>query len=514
MSDHKCTGALRLICGDQLSMQLASLKGADKAQDVLLMAEVWDEANYVPHHKKKIAFLFAAMRHHAAALKADGWHVQYVRLDDAGNTGSFLGEVQRTLAQHPKLGAVHVTCPGEWRVYNDMCNWQAVLSRPVVMHEDDRFLCSRAQFASWAKGRADVRMEFFYREMRKQHRILMTDDGKPIGGQWNFDAENRKKLPKGVRIPPEARYAPDPITQDVLALVAARFDNHFGDLEPFHFAVTRAQALATLDHFIDTRLAQFGDYQDAMKQGEPWLFHSHLSFYINCGLLDPAEVIAKVEAAYKAGQAPLNAVEGYIRQILGWREFVRGIYWLKMPDYAQSNALNATRALPDLYWSANTDMNCMRQCVTETRQNAYAHHIQRLMVTGNFALLAGIDPKYVNEWYLAVYADAFEWVELPNVTGMILFADGGYLASKPYAAGGAYINRMSDYCGQCRYDVAEKTGPKACPFNYLYWDFVMRHDALLRSNARMGMMYATLDKMPEAQKNAVKASATAFLDSL
>ena len=263
----------------------------------------------------------------------------------------------------------------------------------------------------------------------------------------------------------------DAITQEVLRDVARVFPDHFGDLEPFHFAVTRKQALKVLKEFIEQRLPAFGDYQDAMIEGEPWMYHSHLSFYLNCGLLLPLECVQAAEQAYHAGTAPLNAVEGFIRQIMGWREYIRGIYWLKMPDYAKSNFLAATRSLPEFYWTGDTQMNCLKQCVLETKKNAYAHHIQRLMVLGNFALLAGIDPRQVNEWFLIVYADAYEWVELPNVSGMILFADGGYLGSKPYAAGGNYIHKMSNYCQNCTYKVTQKNGEQACPFNYLYWNF-------------------------------------------
>lgn len=297
-------------------------------------------------------------------------------------------------------------------------------------------------------------------------------------------------------------------------MVEAEFADHFGDLHPFPFAVTRDQALVVLEEFIEHRLPNFGDYQDAMVQGEPWMFHSHISFYLNCGLLEPLECIQKAEDAYHKDAAPLNAVEGFIRQILGWREYVRGIYWLKMPDYKSQNALNATRALPEFYWTADTQMNCLRQCVAETKENAYAHHIQRLMVLGNFALLAGLHPDEVNEWYLLVYADAFEWVELPNVSGMILFADNGLLASKPYAASGAYINRMSDYCKSCRYKVSKKNGPDACPFNYLYWDFLDRNGETLRNNPRMGLVFKSWARMSDEKRQAVRSDSTRFFKAM
>jgi deoxyribodipyrimidine photolyase-related protein len=340
------------------------------------------------------------------------------------------------------------------------------------------------------------------------------EDDQPLGGKWNFDAENRKPPKQGLTIPEPYTGKIDAITQEVMDLVAERFNDHFGDLAPFYFAVTRADALQVLEQFIDQRFNHFGDYQDAMIEGEPWMYHSHISFYLNCGLLLPLECVQAAENAYYAGKAPLNAVEGFIRQIIGWREYVRGIYWLHMPSYKEKNFFAAERALPSLYWTAQTKMNCLRQCVLETKENAYAHHIQRLMVLGNFALLAGIEPKQVNEWFLVVYADAYEWVELPNVTGMILFADGGYLASKPYAAGGSYINKMSNYCKNCSYKVTQKNGPDACPFNYLYWDFLDRNRDRLANNHRIGMMYKTFGRMTEEKQQAIRDDSNIFLSNL
>lgn len=340
------------------------------------------------------------------------------------------------------------------------------------------------------------------------------DGNKPIGGKWNYDYENRKSPPKEINIPKPYCAKIDNITREVLQLVQEKFPEHFGDLEPFYFAVTREQALEALRLFIKERLCNFGDYQDAMLEGEPWMYHSHISFYLNCGLLLPLECVRAAEHSYHKELASLNAVEGFIRQIMGWREYVRGIYWLKMPKYKEENFFNAKHNLPGFYWDANTKMNCLRQCVLETKQNAYAHHIQRLMVLGNFALIAGIDPKQVNEWFWIVYADAYEWVELPNVSGMILFADGGYLASKPYAAGGSYINKMSNYCKNCSYKVKKKNGPDACPFNYLYWDFLARHQKKLRSNSRISMIYNIYDRMNKDQKQAISDDSQNLLTSL
>ncbi len=502
---------LILVLGDQLTRSISSLQHIE-AGDVVLMAEVRDEATYVRHHKKKIAFVFSAMRHFAEDLRAEGLNVSYTFYDAADNQGSLFEETKRAIAQL-KPREVIVTSPGEFRLLKDLKTWEAKLGIPVSILEDNRFLTSHSTFATWANGRKQLRMEYFYREMRKTYSVLMEPDG-PTGGQWNFDAENRKSPPPTLDVPPPYVSVPDDITEEVLALVSREFADHFGDLEPFPYAVTRQGALEALDLFIRERLPMFGDWQDAMLQGEPWMYHSHIGLYLNSGLLEPLECIQKAEDAYRKDAAPLNAVEGFIRQILGWREFVRGLYWLKMPDYKDTNFLNASRPLPEFYWTAETRMNCLRQTVLETRQHAYAHHIQRLMVLGNFALLAGLDPDQVNEWYLLVYADAYEWVELPNVHGMVLFADGGVLASKPYAASGSYIKKMSNYCTQCSYNVSAKNGPKACPFNYLYWDFIGRNANKLRGNPRMGFVFKTLDRMSDEKRKAIGDDAARFFKAL
>lgn len=504
---------LVLILGDQLSEDISSLSDFNKEHDTILMCEVWDEATYVRHHKKKIAFLFSVMRHFSQNLKGKGYSVSYTQLDDDNNAGSFSGEIRRAIERF-NPDKIVVTFPGEYRVLEDMKKWEVEYNLPVEIRPDNRFLCSPEEFRQWASEKKNLRMEFFYREMRRKYNILL-DGEKPVGGEWNYDAENRKfPSADSLFIPKPYMCEADNITKEVIKLISERFSDHFGDLDPFYFAVTRDDALHVLDKFISERLKNFGDYQDAMVQGQPWMYHSHISFYLNCGLLNPLEVVRRAEVAYAEGLAPLNAVEGFIRQIIGWREFVRGIYWLKMPEYSEINFLEAKNKLPSLYWGAPTQMNCLKQCVRETKENAYAHHIQRLMVLGNFALLAGVDPKEVNEWFLIVYADAYEWVELPNVSGMILFADGGYLGSKPYASTGAYINKMSDYCDGCKYSVAKKTGAQACPFNYLYWDFMMRHEDKLKGNPRLGFTYKNLERMSDAQKATVREDAKLFLSQL
>ncbi len=507
------TGSLRFLFADQLSHELSALADLAPAEDTVLMAEVAAETEYVPHHPKKIAFLFSAMRHFAAELAAKGVTVRYVRLDDPANRGSFRGEVERALADLAPARII-VTEPGEYRVLDDIHGWQQAFDVPVEIRADDRFLCSLDDFARWAEGRKQLRMELFYRVMRERTGWLMDENGEPLGGQWNYDAENRKPAKHETDFPRPLRFAPDATTEEVLDLVRRRFGNRFGDLEPFWFAVSRSDARRALAHFIRTALADFGAFQDAMLDGEDWLFHAGLSQYLNCGLLTPREVCEAVLEAHRARDLPLNSVEGFIRQILGWREFVRGIYWLKMPDYAGLNGLGNQRHLPAFYWTGETEMRCLAHSLGQTRREALSHHIQRLMVTGNFALLAGVIPQEVCEWYLAVYADAFEWVELPNTLGMVMHADGGYLGSKPYAASGNYIDKMSNFCGTCRYKVKEKLGPDACPFNYLYWNFMIENEAQFRRNPRMGPILKTLDRMSDERKVAVVRDARAFLDRL
>jgi deoxyribodipyrimidine photolyase-related protein len=501
---------LILIFGDQLNRSISSLKGFSPKEDVVFMCEVNEEASYVKHHKKKIAFIFSAMRHFAEELRDNGYRVKYIKLNDQKNQGSFKKETER-IAQLLNPDRIILTKPSEYRVLKDIQTWK--LNTKIEIREDDRFLCTLGEFKNWADGRKELRMEFFYREMRKKYQILMNGNG-PEGGKWNYDGENRKPPKEGLNIPKPYLSKPDKTTLEVIELVEEKFSDHFGDITPFHFAVTRNQALDALNKFISERLINFGDYQDAMVEDEPWMYHSHISFYINCGLLLPIECIKAAEKAYYDNKVPLNAAEGFIRQIIGWREYVRGIYWLKMPEYENENFLNAKRNLPSIYWGAETNMNCLSQCVKETKENAYAHHIQRLMVLGNFALIAGLNPKKVNEWYLIVYADAYHWVELPNVSGMILYADGGLLGSKPYAASGSYINKMSDYCKNCSYNVKEKNGPDACPFNYLYWDFLIRNKDVLKGNHRLGMVYKTLERMEEDKINAIKEDSKTFFKAL
>jgi deoxyribodipyrimidine photolyase-related protein len=499
---------LVLVLGDQLSPDMAALRAADKATDTVVMAEVMGEAASVGHHPQKIALIFAAMRKFAASLRADGWRLCYSRLDDPATGPTLAGEVLRR-AQEFGADVVLATRPGEWRVIADL----EALPLAVTLLPDDRFLCSQAEFDAWAEGRKSLRMEFFYREMRRRTGLMMQGD-QPAGGRWNYDHDNRKTAAPDLFRESPLRIAPDAVTEEVLALVEARFGDNFGRARPFGWATDRDGAVAVFEHFVTHHLPRFGETQDAMLAGDPVLNHATISPYLNLGLLTPMEVCLRVEAEWRAGRVPVNAAEGFIRQIIGWREFLRGIWGREGPGYTARNALGQGRALPPMYWGAPTRMACMAAAIGQTRDMAYAHHIQRLMVTGNFALLAGVDPAAVHEWYLSVYIDALEWVEAPNVIGMSQFADGGVVASKPYVSSGAYIDRMSDYCGGCAYKVKDRTGPEACPFNLLYWEFLMRHRDRFRGNPRMGQIYATWDRMAAGHRETVRAGAAGFLARL
>ena len=500
------------VLGDQLTRNLASIRGRTKDDTVILMIEVWDEATYVRHHKQKIALIFSAMRHFAAELRDAGWQVDYVRLDDEGNSGSFTGEVARAVERYDPR-AIHVVEAGEWRVQQAIEEWPDKFDCEVEILPDDRFIATIAEFREWAEGRDTFRMEFFYREMRRKTGLLMDGD-KPEGGEWNLDKQNRESPDDDMDPPERAKFEPDEITCEVIALVEDKFGDHFGSLENFNWPVTRDEAEEAADRFFAERIEKFGPYQDAMVHGQDDLYHSMLSTSINLGLLDPLDLCQRAEKAYRDGKAPLNSVEGFIRQLIGWREYVRGFYWYFMPGLESDNKLNAQRGLPEFYWTGETDMRCMADCIRSTRENAHAHHIQRLMVLGNFALLAGINPREVQDWYLVVYADAYEWVELPNVAAMILYADGGKLASKPYAASGNYINKMSDYCRECRYSPSKKTGEDACPFNPLYWHFMDRHRELLEQNHRIGRIYSTWDRMKDNKKAEYLETAATYLKTL
>ncbi len=500
---------LVLVLGDQLDLHSAAFDGFDSARDLVFMAEVAEESTHVPSHKVRTAFFLSAMRHFAAELHRQHHRVEYRKLDVKDNEGSLDNEWRRAVKKFRPERLIAVE-PGEFRVERLLQSVAHQLQIELELRPDRHFFCSRQEFAAWAKGHKQLRMEFFYREMRKKTGILM-ENGEPIGDQWNFDVENRgsfgKSGPGGVPVP--RAFPPDEITEEVIELVTKRFRDHPGSLDHFDLPVTAADARVALKDFITHRLPEFGMYQDAMWSGEPVLYHAHLSATMNLKLLDPHTVLPAIQDAYHRGNAPLAAVEGFIRQILGWREYIRGVYWTHMPQYLQENALDANEDLPDFYWTGETDMNCLRNAVGQTLAHGYAHHIQRLMVTGLYSMLFGVKPVEIHKWYLAIYWDAVEWVELPNVFGMSQFADGGLMASKPYAATGKYISRMSNYCQGCRYKPDESVGDKACPFTTLYWDFLMKHEERLRHNPRMALQVKNLNRLSTAKKQGIREQAAA-----
>lgn len=494
----KKTSQLRhliIVLGDQLDENAAAFDGFDAALDAVWMAEVAEESTHVWSAKQRTAVFLSAMRHFAEHLRTRSWTVHYKQLDDAKNNGTLAAQLTADIAAH-KPTALVMTAPGDWRVLQAMRTTAEAAGKNLDIRDDRHFFSTVREFAAHAKGRKQLRLEYWYRELRIAHNVLMDGD-KPTGGQWNFDEDNRESFGKSgpQNLPPRVMFEPDAITRQVIALVNTRFADHPGTLDTFGWPVTRVEALASLAAFIAERLPLFGKYEDAMWQGEAWLYHSHLSSSLNLKLITAREVVQAAETAYAAGAAPLAAVEGFIRQILGWREYVRGIYWTHMPDYVGRNALNAQAALPAFYWTGQTDMACMRDAITQTLEHGYSHHIQRLMVTGLFALLYGVNPQEVHAWYLAVYVDAVEWVELPNVLGMSQFADDGIMASKPYAATGKYIDRMSNYCKGCGYNPANRLGDDACPFTTLYWDFLGQHEARLSKNPRMALQVKNLIRL-------------------
>lgn len=498
---------LVLVLGDQLHADSAAFDDFDPARDAVWMAEVAEEATHVWSHKARIALFLAAMRHFRDTLRGLGRSVYYRQLDDSDNRGSFAAELTQFVQTHRPARLVVVE-PGEYRVEQALRETAKRLQVPLEVRPDRHFLCSDQQFRQFAKGRKQLLLEHFYRHMRKQHAVLIDGD-KPVGGAWNYDADNRKSFGRTgpPSVPAPRSFPPDDTTRAVLELVERRFPDHPGKLTSFDWPVTAAQAQEALDDFVTHRLALFGTYQDAMWTDQPYLYHSRLSAVMNLHLLDPRRVIAAVESAYRAGTAPLAAAEGFIRQVLGWREYIRGIYRLHMPDYAQRNHLDARVPLPAFYWTADTPMQCLRQAISQTLDYGYTHHIQRLMVTGLYALLLGVEPRQIHEWYLAVYVDAVEWVEMPNVLGMSQFADGGLMSSKPYIASGKYIQKMSNYCKGCRYDPEQATGPSACPFTTLYWDFLMRHEAMLAANPRTVMQVRNLQRLDQTCRQAIRDQA-------
>ncbi len=513
-------GAVRhllLVLGDQLNRDSRLFDGYDPSRDLIWMCEAPEEATHVPSHKARTVFFLSAMRHFRERLVADGLRVRYLALDAQDHPSIDAALAADLAALEPDR--VRVVQPGEYRL-------QAALERtcakadggagvPLDKLDDDHFLCPLPDFDHWAEGRKELRLEYFYRWMRKRHNVLM-DGADPAGGAWNFDKENRRTFGKqgpGV-LPRPKGFAPDAITCQVMALVEQRFPEAPGELDHFDWPVTPGQADTALADFIHHRLAAFGPYQDAIWAGEPYLYHARLSAALNLKLLDPRRAIAAAASAFEAGQAPIASVEGFVRQILGWREYVRGIYWRAMPSYLARNALDAHQPLPAFYWTGDTDYACLRDAIGQVVSRGYGHHIQRLMVTGLFALLLGVEPHAVHAWYLAMFVDAVEWVEAPNTLGMSQFADDGLLASKPYAASGAYIRRMSNCCDSCPCDPKQATGTTACPFTTLFWDFLARHRERFARHPRTALMWRNLERLEPERLALIRTQAASLRASL
>jgi deoxyribodipyrimidine photolyase-related protein len=505
------TRNLILVLGDQLDPDSAAFDGFDPKRDVVWMAEVAEESTHVQSSRPRIALFLSAMRHFRDALRLAKRTVDYTELDAAGNAGTLAGELKRAIARR-KPERLVLTEAGDWRVARALEAAAEAAGVALEVRTDRHFFSTIDDFRAHAVGRKQLRLEFYYRELRRKHGVLLDAEGGPEGGEWNYDHDNRGSFGRGGpgKLPAPVSFPPDAITREVLALVARRFPKHPGRLEAFDWAVTPEDAHRALKDFIQHRLADFGQYQDAMWSAEPWLYHSRLAAAMNLKLIAPREVVRAAEEAYRAKRVPLASAEGFIRQILGWREYVRGVYWMHMPGYLDRNALKATGDLPAFYWTGDCEMACLQAAIGQTLELGYAHHIQRLMVTGLYALMLGVDPKQVHAWYLAVYVDAVEWVELPNTIGMSQYADGGVMASKPYVATGKYIQRMGNHCAGCRFDPAQSTGAEACPFTTLYWDFLLRHERLLAANQRMALQVKNLARLDAATRTQIRAQADAL----
>ena len=504
---------LLVLLGDQLDAAYLTHAGLDRDRDAIALCEVASESLHVPSHVQRTVLFLSAMRHFAAELADAGWRVHYVPLDDPATTHLFETELPRIarLLQPEELVFIH---PGEWRVLDAVQRGARAAGVPFSIETDPHFLCDLRWFDEWAATRRVMRLEHFYREQRRRLDVLVDADGRPTGGHWSYDSLNRRRLPDSTRLPQAPAFPPDEITREVIELVRRVLPNLPGRADSFNWPVTRAQSRAAVDSFIAQRLSQFGDYQDAMWEGERTLYHSLLSPALNLKLLRPIEVVRQAIEAYQEGAAPLNAVEGFVRQVIGWREFVRGVYWNSGQKYRGRNALEREGRLPWFYWTGETDMRCMRDVIGGVVGHGYGHHITRLMVTGNFALISGVRPQEVADWYLGMYVDGVDWVTLPNVLGMALYADGGMLASKPYAASGRYIQRMSNYCRDCRYDVELKAGADACPFNVFYREFMLRNESRFVGNPRMALSARSVHALSDAESREAYRDAASLRDRM
>jgi (6-4)DNA photolyase len=510
---------LNLVLGDQLDPDSSILEDFDPQHDSLWMAEVNGENTHVKHHQHQIVMFLSAMRHFAEEQRTVGRPVLYTELpvDGRKDRGRELCDVLAADLRDTNPAKVRVVRPGDRRVLKGLQKACSDFGCQLEVLEDQHFFTDPADFAEHAEGRKTLRLEYFYRELRQRFDLLMDDSGEPVGGNWNYDQDNRETFGKSG--PPEdltkpKQFSPTDIVKRVQELVHQRYSDHPGSTVNFCLPVTREQALLLLDDFVDHRLTKFGDFQDAMWEGEFFLYHSRLSSALNIKLLNPLEVCRRAEAAYHDGSAPLNAVEGFIRQILGWREYVRGVYWHCDEDYRTKNFLEHNAPLPNFFWTGKTEMKCLSQTLQAVHQHAYSHHIQRLMITGLFCLLYGVDPQEFNDWHLATHCDAIDWVSTPNVIGMSQFADGGLLASKPYCASGNYISKMGNYCSNCRYNPKKAVGDEACPFTTLYWDFLDRHQDRLSNNHRMGFQFRNLKRKSAEQMENIREMAESFRRSM
>lgn len=494
---------LVLVLGDQLNEDSAAFDGFDRQVDAVWMAEAESEATHVWCHQLRIACFLSALRHFRDKLRSRGLSVIYHELsaDRGSDRGACFSELLSLTVAELKPSRLIVVEPGDWRVREELLAASRSLGVRLEVREDRHFYCSTTDFGHWAANRKNLVLEFFYRWMRKQHGILMTPDGQPVGGQWNFDRDNRESFgrdgPSGLTAP--LRFGHDAITLEVVELVRRRYASHPGSLENFNLPTTREQARAMLQHFVASTLPKFGAFEDAMWTDEAFLFHSRLSMPLNLKLLNPRECVDAAVQAWSRGDAPLNSVEGFVRQILGWREFVRGIYWQQMPEYAERNHLEHAAAVPSFFWDGETDMECVRQSMQHVLSHGYSHHIHRLMVLGNLSLLLGVHPLKFHEWHMAMYLDAIDWVSLPDTLGMSQFGDGGIVGTKPYCSSGNYINQMSPFCKSCRFDYRKRSGVDACPFTTLYWDFFDRHFSRLRDNPRLKFAIRNLEKRRQNQ---------------
>lgn len=499
------------ILGDQLHPEIGPLQNATPTETRVVMVESWAKLRSHQYHARKLVLLLSAMRHFAEELRARGFQVDY-RAGEADFTTALRAHVAEYQPE-----SLMVMAPSDWNGARYVATLGQRLSVPVIVAPNTLFLTSPEWFAQWAAQRQQLLMDDFYREQRRRLKVFVTDDGKPYGGRWSFDNENRKEAQAAAAqtYPPVPAFAPDALTREVIALVEREFPGAYGAIGDFTLPVTRADAQAAFEDFVEQRLRIFGPFEDALLAGEHVLAHSQVSLTLNLGLLSAAEIVARIVKAWETPRKPypFNSLEGYVRQIIGWREFLRGMYWLKMPEYRTVNFFEATRPLPQSWWTGETRMRCVAESVGQVRATGYNHHVQRLMVLGNFALLAGIEPQQVNEWFRVAYVDAYEWVTLPNVLGMSQVADGGWLASKPNIGAAAYINKMSNYCNGCYFDPLKRTGERACPYNALYWDFLMRHERKLAGNPRISMMYHTLRQKSQEERTAIAQTAAEFLAS-